>query len=239
MDQKTKEEFVQVYDMLMKWKTHYSSVDINSIMTRFAWGPQRNSRNVSGDDRIYDVYYIFAVLSDSKKEIDRQLSELDHAHPLDKAFWNEALDWITVGDVGTNDSVRYHLYHKFTLSSHNNKEMLSEIEQLERYFREQRPDSKLEFHKPIVHSGGCYIATSAYGSYDCPPVWTLRRFRDDVLDKTAAGRAFIKFYYKTSPTLVKIFGKYDWFNAFARSILDRFVKKLNDGGLENTKYNDK
>ena len=26
---------------------------------------------------------------------------------------------------------------------------------------------------------GCYIATCVYGSYDCPQVQTLRRFRDD------------------------------------------------------------
>lgn len=25
---------------------------------------------------------------------------------------------------------------------------------------------------------GCYVATCVYGSYDCPEVWTLRRFRD-------------------------------------------------------------
>ena len=25
-------------------------------------------------------------------------------------------------------------------------------------------------------SGGCYVATAVYGSYDCPQVWTLRRF---------------------------------------------------------------
>ena len=29
-------------------------------------------------------------------------------------------------------------------------------------------------------SGGCYIATCVYGSYDCPEVWTLRRFRVDI-----------------------------------------------------------
>ena len=27
-------------------------------------------------------------------------------------------------------------------------------------------------------SGGCYVATAVYGSYDCPQVWTLRRYRD-------------------------------------------------------------
>ena len=31
---------------------------------------------------------------------------------------------------------------------------------------------------------GCYIATCVYGSYDCPQVWTLRRFRTACLAKT-------------------------------------------------------
>ncbi|NLL62781.1 MAG: hypothetical protein GX241_00840 [Ruminococcaceae bacterium] len=53
----------------------------------------------------------------------------------------------------------------------------------------------------------CYVATCVYGSYDCPQVWTLRRFRDDVL-----GRAFIRFYYVISPIIVKFFDKTKWFN---------------------------
>ena len=32
-------------------------------------------------------------------------------------------------------------------------------------------------------TGGCYVATAVYGSYDCPQVWTLRRYRDDILAK--------------------------------------------------------
>ena len=32
-------------------------------------------------------------------------------------------------------------------------------------------------------SQGCYIATCVYGSYDCSPVWILRRFRDSFLAK--------------------------------------------------------
>ena len=41
---------------------------------------------------------------------------------------------------------------------------------------------------------GCYVATCVYGSYDCPQVWTLRRYRDDVLKirrRGAASSAFI------------------------------------------------
>ena len=38
---------------------------------------------------------------------------------------------------------------------------------------------------------GCYVATCVYGSYDCPEVWVLRRYRDYVLEESILGRAFI------------------------------------------------
>lgn len=87
-------------------------------------------------------------------------------------------------------------------------------------------------------SKACYIATCVYGSYDCPQVWTLRRFRDDTLNGTWYGRAFIKCYYAVSPTLVKWFGNYKWFRTFWKKYLDKMVKKLNRLGVENTQYYD-
>ncbi len=86
--------------------------------------------------------------------------------------------------------------------------------------------------------GGCYVATAVYGSYDCPEVWTLRRFRDNTLAKTFLGRAFIRIYYATSPTIVRLFGNATWFQNFWRPKLDRLVKRLNDSGVENTQYCD-
>ena len=88
-------------------------------------------------------------------------------------------------------------------------------------------------------SGGCYIATAVYGSYDCPEVWTLRRFRDDALLRTNLGRLFVKTYYAVSPTIVKVFGKKDSFNRFWRKRLDRWVDDLNRKGYEDTPYYDK
>ncbi len=41
--------------------------------------------------------------------------------------------------------------------------------------------NKYEKSRNSGKKNGCYIATCVYGSYDCPEVWTLRRFRDDVL----------------------------------------------------------
>ena len=88
-------------------------------------------------------------------------------------------------------------------------------------------------------SSGCYVATCVYGSYDCPEVWTLRRFRDDTLGSTWYGRLFIRTYYAISPTLVKWFGHANWFKKMWKEKLDRMVAKLQSNGVENTPYEDK
>lgn len=88
-------------------------------------------------------------------------------------------------------------------------------------------------------SGGCYVATAVYGSYDCPQVWTLRRFRDYTLAETWYGRAFIRTYYAISPTLVKWFGHTEWFKKMWKGKLDRMVANLNAEGVEDTPYEDK
>ncbi len=88
-------------------------------------------------------------------------------------------------------------------------------------------------------NGGCYIATCVYGSYDCPQVWTLRRFRDYSLASTWYGRLFISIYYAISPTLVKWFGRMPWFTEPWRKYLDKKVSSLNQKGFENTPYFDR
>ena len=90
-----------------------------------------------------------------------------------------------------------------------------------------------------ARKAGCYIASCVYESYDCPEVWTLRRFRDNTLDATWYGKAFIRIYYTFSPWLVKLFGKAKWFRSFWKKHLDKKVKKLNAQGFESTPYQDK
>lgn len=85
---------------------------------------------------------------------------------------------------------------------------------------------------------GCYVATCVYGSYDCPEVWTLRRFRDFTLAKTWFGRAFIHTYYAVSPSIVKWFGDKDWFRSFFRARLDKMVNNLQKRGFSSEQYND-
>lgn len=92
---------------------------------------------------------------------------------------------------------------------------------------------------PVVKKRGCYVATAVYGSYDCPQVWTLRRYRDYTLAETWHGRAFIHTYYAISPTLVKWFGNTTWFKKLWRGKLDKMVKRLNNDGVLNTPYEDR
>jgi len=87
--------------------------------------------------------------------------------------------------------------------------------------------------------GPCYVATAVYGSYDCPEVWTLRRFRDYTLAETWYGRAFIYSYYAISPTLVKWFGKTNWFKTIWQTPLNKLVIRLQKNGVANTPYQDR
>ena len=108
------------------------------------------------------------------------------------------------------------------------------IEQSKNPVRKAYPHDK----KPEKKQG-CYIATCIYGSYNCPQVWTLRRYRDNKLAKTLAGRLFIKMYYTVSPGLVVLFGNKRWFVKPWKFFLDRMIDRLNKSGYHNTPYNDK
>jgi cold-shock DNA-binding domain protein len=111
-----------------------------------------------------------------------------------------------------------------------------------KYFDKEIKSGEISGYKPDKKAGkkgGCYVATCVYGSYDCPEVWTLRRYRDEKLDKTFLGRMFIKFYYSISPLAVKIFGRTKWFNKFFKARLDKMTAKLKAQGFSDEPYTDK
>lgn len=101
-----------------------------------------------------------------------------------------------------------------------------------------------DFNKALEKNGftikkdGCYIATLIYGSYDCPQVWILRRYRDIKLSNSYFGRKIICIYYFISPSLVKWFGNKRWFTYVWRKTLDIIIGKLLKCGYEDTPYID-
>lgn len=72
-------------------------------------------------------------------------------------------------------------------------------------------------------SSGCFIATAAWGSPWGREVTSLRRFRDQVLLKSTAGRLFVSGYYKLSPPLAQMIARHDRCRALVRWLLTPFV----------------
>jgi hypothetical protein len=85
---------------------------------------------------------------------------------------------------------------------------------------------------------GCYIATAVYGSYDCPEVWTLRRFRDCRLKRSLPGRVFVRVYYALSPGLAARLGGAERLRRVLRRALDGFVGRLRAEGFSDRPYSD-
>lgn len=71
--------------------------------------------------------------------------------------------------------------------------------------------------------GGCFIATAAYGSYLHPHVQALREFRDEVLMKHRAGRAFIALYYRYSPPIAAFIARHEGLKIATRALLTPIV----------------
>jgi len=84
-------------------------------------------------------------------------------------------------------------------------------------------NKKLSSHNK--KQGMCYVATMVYGDYDAPEVKILRQYRDNVLAKYIAGNLFIKFYYRTSPVFVRIFGN----NKLVKQGIRRILSKIFEG----------
>ncbi|MDO4267880.1 MAG: CFI-box-CTERM domain-containing protein [Eubacteriales bacterium] len=102
----------------------------------------------------------------------------------------------------------------------------------------QKSESLQQLKTQTAGRKGCYIATCVYGTYDCPQVWLLRRFRDTYLSRSRSGRMFIKLYYRISPSLVKWFGDKALFKAMGKRLLDVLTARLRRKGIKDTPYKD-
>lgn len=223
-----------------------------------------NSVKIIGDEAFQNCKGITSVvIPDSVKEIGKcafenctELESVTMANSIQKIGYSAfkscwSLTAITIpASVQTIDSDAFRYCTslrtveikgtpKFSLNVFSRTPYQEAKNQEARRQEEARRQQEAKIQQEAEQKSGCYIATAVYGSYDCPEVWTLRRFRDNTLDRTWYGRAFIRAYYAVSPTLVRWFGKGSWFQAMFRPMLDRLVDRLRQNGVEDTAYQDK
>lgn len=66
---------------------------------------------------------------------------------------------------------------------------------------------------------GCFIATASFGANNTSELVIFYAFRDHVLQKSFAGRCFIKLYYFISPPMAQLISKHSFLASISRKIL--------------------
>ena len=194
-------------------------------------GAQNHFVGINSDIRMnyFKEYQMRAASSFSIMEllgdiIERQFNDNELIKPLASKAWKSVVNLVSEYYGGFPETL-----DKLQDCPIDIKGVIRKIQRIE-----------LDYNPPLgKKKSGCYVATAIYGSYDCPEVWTLRRFRDNTLAETWYGRAFIRTYYAISPKIVKWFGKTEWFKNMWKPMLDKMVKDLQAKGVENTPYNDR
>lgn len=75
----------------------------------------------------------------------------------------------------------------------------------------------------LLDNKGCFIATAAYGTPQAKEIKILREFRDVHLAKTAAGRAFIGWYYQNSPDWAATIRDHEMLRGMVRAFLGPLI----------------
>lgn len=194
------------------------------------------------DDDYYKKQQKFTVLVKSISVINDyyEVTNEDKQEVLTKIY--DALakmyDVTFVYNVQAGAGVGGSAWHKNLLNQVKDA-YITELKQIAAVHNESYIQELITKTTALQKVGGCYVATAVYGSYDCPQVWTLRRYRDHTLGATWYGRLFIRTYYAISPTLVKWFGHTEWFKKMWKGKLDRMVANLNAKGVQDTPYEDR
>jgi len=133
-----------------------------------------------------------------------------------KSEWKELLEYHN----SVSSSKRN---YRQALNQYNNENPLEENPILKNTSR------KTTSTKQKSSSGGCYIATATFGSYDHPTVLIFREFRDNILTNSFLGKLFIKSYYRVSPSMSRLVSHSSILKNTSETFLTTlsiFIKKL-------------
>ena len=205
-------------------KKAYTEIATKTIALAVVWHNEFDGGEdiVENDMAIRNDVRCAITLGDN---VDELFGSDPEANEISQKVWKKAVEWHHPRFIGLNNETERFFVQEYFLK-----------------IKKYDPSYSMPFLPNNTDSSkgcGCYVATCVYGSYDCPEVWTLRRYRDNTLGSTWYGRAFIRVYYAVSPTLVKWFGDTKWFKKLWKGRLDKMVDKLKSSGVEDTTYQDK
>ena len=83
------------------------------------------------------------------------------------------------------------------------------------------PKKTARVHVKKESSGGCFIATAVYQSPIAPEVLVFRRYRDEVLRRSAPGRIAINLYYRLAPPLASFISRSSFLRGMTNTVLLR------------------
>jgi hypothetical protein len=72
----------------------------------------------------------------------------------------------------------------------------------------------------------CAVATWAFASENAPEVRALRKFRDERLSRSAAGRGFVRWYYRNGASVVRVLDRLPGAKSLTRTGVRLFTKNL-------------
>jgi hypothetical protein len=89
------------------------------------------------------------------------------------------------------------------------KKRMIELE-TKRKLKEDAKMAEQEAKKDLgLKDDSCFIATAAYGTATSAKIDKLRLFRDEYLQKSSPGKAFIRFYYENSPPVAGFISEHE------------------------------
>ena len=132
-----------------------------------------------------------------------------------RLFWWDGAEWDDCSDSGVNTASNY-MWAKIR---NNTTPSLAEL---------QGTEFGGYAHPSQTPGGGCFIATTAYGTDTAQELDILREFRDKVLLPNSLGAKLVSFYYKTSPPIANFISQHEVLRTVVKvGFVDPIVKILN------------
>lgn len=137
------------------------------------------------------------------------------------------LDHMNTDDSRQERSTYFRLFVNFTLGMPFQFFVSENLRKYIQYSKMIRHKAEFQNAYDVIKKNrGCFVATVAFSDPEAPEVVRLRRFRDDRLLRSVAGRLAAALYYRTGPLAARILRKSPGALSVTRRILSWAAKRV-------------